>query len=321
MKIRTLSAAIIGLLASVISANAISVEADTTTNYIDEAVVTGTRAKTLSGFLPQTISVVGHEELTSTQRLNILPTLNELVPGVFVTSRAMLGYGVSTGAAGGISVRGLSGGTGQMMVLIDGHPQYQGIFGHPIADSYQTLMTERVEVLRGPASVLYGSNAMGGVVNIITRKSLEDGVHTDLNLGAGSYGTLQGVLSNRIKKGKFSSVVSGQYSRSNNHRPRMGFEQYGGYGKVGYQFSDNWSAYADVDITHSMHHIQAPQVPLCSMLTSGLPVAWHRQPSRTTTTKPTAPSVSTTISVTTRSTTVMQKEPHPRQAGSAQKTR
>ena len=250
MKIRTLSAAIIGLLASVISANAISVEADTTTNYIDEAVVTGTRAKTLSGFLPQTISVVGHEELTSTQRLNILPTLNELVPGVFVTSRAMLGYGVSTGAAGGISVRGLSGGTGQMMVLIDGHPQYQGIFGHPIADSYQTLMTERVEVLRGPASVLYGSNAMGGVVNIITRKSLEDGVHTDLNLGAGSYGTLQGVLSNRIKKGKFSSVVSGQYSRSNNHRPRMGFEQYGGYGKVGYQFSDNWSAYADVDITH-----------------------------------------------------------------------
>ena len=250
MKIRTLSAAIIGLLASVISANATSVEADTTTNYIDEAVVTGTRAKTLSGFLPQTISVVGHEELTSTQRLNILPTLNELVPGVFVTSRAMLGYGVSTGAAGGISVRGLSGGTGQMMVLIDGHPQYQGIFGHPIADSYQTLMTERVEVLRGPASVLYGSNAMGGVVNIITRKSLEDGVHTDLNLGAGSYGTLQGVLSNRIKKGKFSSVVSGQYSRSNNHRPRMGFEQYGGYGKVGYQFSDNWSAYADVDITH-----------------------------------------------------------------------
>jgi len=250
MKIRTLSAAIIGLLASVISANAISVEADTTTNYIDEAVVTGTRAKTLSGFLPQTISVVGHEELTSTQRLNILPTLNELVPGVFVTSRAMLGYGVSTGAAGGISVRGLSGGTGQMMVLIDGHPQYQGIFGHPISDSYQTLMTERVEVLRGPASVLYGSNAMGGVVNIITRKSLEDGVHTDLNLGAGSYGTLQGVLSNRIKKGKFSSVVSGQYSRSNNHRPRMGFEQYGGYGKVGYQFSDNWSAYADVDITH-----------------------------------------------------------------------
>lgn len=250
MKIRTLSAAIACLLAGVITANAAVSETDTTTNYIDEAVVTGTRARTLSGFLPQTISVVNHDEITSPNRLNVLPTLNELVPGLFITSRAMLGYGVSTGAAGGISVRGLSGGSGQMMVLIDGHPQYQGIFGHPIADSYQTLMTERVEVLRGPASVLYGSNAMGGVVNIITRKSLEDGVHTDLNIGAGSYGTVQGVLSNRVRKGRFSSVVSGQYARSNNHRPRMGFEQYGGYGKIGYQFSDNWSAYADVDITH-----------------------------------------------------------------------
>ena len=250
MKNITLSATLAGLLLSIFTAGAVTAVPDTTANYIDEAVVTGTRARTLSGFLPQTISVVNHSELTSPQRLNVLPTLNELVPGLFVSSRAMLGYGVSTGAAGGISIRGLAGGSGQMMVLIDGHPQYQGIFGHPISDSYQTLMTERVEVLRGPASVLYGSNAMGGVVNIITRKSLEDGVHTDLDLGAGSFGTFKGVLSNRIKKGRFSSVVSGQYARSNNHRPRMGFEQYGGYGKIGYQFSDNWSAYADVDITH-----------------------------------------------------------------------
>ena len=78
-----------------------------------------------------------------------------------------------------------------MLVLIDGHPQYQGIYGHPIADSYQTLMAERVEVLRGPASVLYGSNAMGGVLNIVTRSMHEDGVKTHINLGAGSYGTVQ----------------------------------------------------------------------------------------------------------------------------------
>ena len=250
MKLKQLTVALICIMLGTASIAATAAEPDTTANYLEESVITGTRTRTLSGFLPQTISVVNHNELTAGQRLNVLPTLNELVPGVFVNSRAMLGYGVSTGAAGGISVRGLSGGTGQMMVLIDGHPQYQGIFGHPISDSYQTLMTERVEVLRGPASVLYGSNAMGGVINIITRKSLEDGVHTDLDLGAGSYGTVKGVLTNRVRKGGFSSVVSGQYSRSNNHRPRMGFEQYGGYGKIGYEFSDNWNAYADVDITH-----------------------------------------------------------------------
>ena len=37
------------------------------------------------------------------------------------------------------------------MVMIDGHPQYAGIFGHPIADAYQSFLAERVEVLRGPA--------------------------------------------------------------------------------------------------------------------------------------------------------------------------
>ena len=68
-----------------------------------------------------------------------------------------------------------------MMVLVDGHPQYQGIFGHSISDFYQTMMAERVEVLRGPASMLYGSNAMGGVVNIVTRKMREDGAKTDIS--------------------------------------------------------------------------------------------------------------------------------------------
>ena len=75
--------------------------------------------------------------------------------------------------------------------MIDGHPQYNGIYGHPISDSYQTMMADRVEVLRGPASVLYGSNAMGGVLNIVTRSMHHDGIRTSINLGAGSYGTVQ----------------------------------------------------------------------------------------------------------------------------------
>jgi iron complex outermembrane receptor protein len=162
----------------------------------------------------------------------------------------MLGYGVSGGAAGGINMRGVAGGSGQLMVLIDGHPQYQGIYGHPISDSYQTLMAERIEVLRGPASMLYGSNAMGGVINIVTRGMHEDGVKTTVNLGAGSYGTIQAEASNQVRSGKFSSTVAAQYGRTDNHRPRMGFEQYGGYLKLGYDFHAHWNAYVDANITH-----------------------------------------------------------------------
>ena len=236
----------------VASAAGYSAHAESVTDSLtlQEVVVTGTRNATDVRHLPMTVTVIGRETLTEQYQTNVLPTVMQQVPGLFVTSRSMMGYGVSTGGSGGINLRGISGGAGQLLVLIDGHPQYQGIYGHPISDSYQTLMAERVEVLRGPASVLYGSNAMGGVMNIVTRSMKEDGMKTSVNLGAGSYGTVQAEASNQLRSGKFSSTVSAQYGRTDNHRPRMGFEQYGGYLKLGYDFNDHWNAYIDADITH-----------------------------------------------------------------------
>lgn len=216
---------------------------------LQELVVTGTRGAADVRHLPMTVTVVGRGELTAQHQPSVLPAVVQRVPSLFVTGRSMMGYGVSTGAAGGINMRGLAGGAGQMLVLIDGHPQYNGIYGHPISDSYQTLMAERVEVLRGPASVLYGGNAMGGVMNIVTRSMPQDGVQTTLSVGAGSYGTVQTEVSNRVRSGRFSSTVSAQYNRTDNHRPRMGYEQYGGYMKLGYDISDHWDAYVDADVT------------------------------------------------------------------------
>ena len=229
-----------------------SVYAQKDSIVLKEVVVTGTRNAVDVRHLPITVSVVGRETLTEQHQASVLPTVMQQVPSLFVTSRSMMGYGVSTGAAGGINLRGISGGAGQLLVLIDGHPQYQGIYGHPISDSYQTLMAERVEVLRGPASVLYGSNAMGGVLNIVTRAASanRDGVKTTINLGAGSYGTVQAEAANQVRSGRFSSTVAAQYGRTDNHRPRMGFEQYGGYMKLGYDLSEHWNTYVDANITH-----------------------------------------------------------------------
>lgn len=234
---------------------------------LQEVVVTGTRNATDVRHLPMTVTVIGRDMLTAEHQTSVLPTVMREVPGLFVTSRSMMGYGVSTGAAGGINLRGITGGAGQLMVLIDGHPQYQGIYGHPISDSYQTLMVERVEVLRGPASVLYGSNAMGGVLNIVTRNFgeghaaiLDKGAcgfrgsntfsKTNVTLGAGSYGTVQAEASNQTRSGRFSSTVAAQYGRTDNHRPRMGFEQYGGYMNLSYDLSTNWNAYINANLTH-----------------------------------------------------------------------
>lgn len=223
---------------------------------IEEVVVTGTRNETDVRHLPMTISVVNREQIEHRNDPSLLPLLTEYIPGLFTTSRGLMGYGVSGGAAGGMSLRGIGGvpqeglPTTGMLVLIDGHPQYMGLMGHPISDAYQSLLAERVEVLRGPASVLYGSNAMGGVINIVTRKMQQDGIRTHVNVGYGSYNTLQSEVTNRIRKGRFTSIVSGSYNRTDGHRKDMEFEQYGGYAKFGYEISDAWNVWADVNLTH-----------------------------------------------------------------------
>lgn len=266
---KTMSLTLAAMLMSV------GMHAQTDSIALQDVVVTGTRNATDIRHLPMTVTVVDREKLTEQNQVSVLPTVMQQVPGLFVTSRGMMGYGVSTGAAGGISLRGLSGGSGQVMVLIDGHPQYNGVYGHPISDSYQTLMAERVEVLRGPASVLYGSNAMGGVINIVTR-ALPVGSNsaaTTINLGAGSYGTIQTEASNQLRAGKFSSTVALQYGRSDNHRPHMGFEQYGGYVKLGYDLSDHWNTYADIDLTHfnasNPGEVSAPKLENDQWITRG----------------------------------------------------
>ncbi|MDE6586980.1 MAG: TonB-dependent receptor [Paramuribaculum sp.] len=217
---------------------------------LGEVVVTGSRQPTDVRHLSQTVTVISRSQIEESMQPSLLPLLTEQVPGLFTTSRGIMGYGVSNGAAGGISLRGLNGSSARMMVLIDGHPQYAGIFGHPISDSYQSLLADRVEVLRGPASMLYGSNAMGGVVNIVTRRMHSEGVRTTLRAGYGSYNTLETEFTNMVRHGRLSTVISGSYNRTDGHRSDMGFEQYGGYAKASYTLNNHWDIFADVNITH-----------------------------------------------------------------------
>lgn len=242
---------------------------------IGEVVVTGSRDAIDLRKLPVSVSVVGRERLAESYRPSLLPTLTERVPGLFITGRGVMGYGVSTGAAGGMTLRGVGNSpTTGMLVLIDGHPQYMGLMGHPIADAYRSNLAERVEVVRGPASMIYGSNAMGGVVNIVTRKMHDEGVRTDLRAGYGSYNTLQTELTNRIRAGRFTSVVTGSYDRSDGHRKDMDFEQYGGSARLGYELSEVWNLAANVQLTHfnaqNPGTVAAPLLDNISHITRGV---------------------------------------------------
>lgn len=261
------------LLASqcmVMKTNAEEITDSVTVNNI---IVTGSRYKTDIRHLPMTVSVINRYKLTENNNQNVLPTLTQQVPGLFATSRGVIGYGVSTDAAGGIKIRGI-GNMADMLVLIDGLPQYAGLYGHPVADSYQTAFTERVEVIRGPASMIYGSNAMGGVVNIVTRQMQQDAINTNVNILGGSYGTFEANIVNRIKHCKFSSIIGANYSRTDGHRANSEFEQENGFMKLGYDFNPNWSLNGDVNVTYfessNPGNVSNPYIDNDMMITRGV---------------------------------------------------
>lgn len=218
---------------------------------LDEIVVTGSRLAISRDVTPVPVTVVGRQLLENSGETNLLPVLSQQVPSLFVTSRGMTGYGVSTGSAGGINLRGFSGGSGRVLMLIDGHPQYATIYGHPVADAYMASDAERVEISRGAASVLYGSNAMGGTINIITRKAIEDGNRLHISTMGGSYGTQRYSMTDSYKKGRFSGVVSGNYERTDGHRTNSEFDSWSGYAKLGYQMTNQWKLTGNINIAKS----------------------------------------------------------------------
>lgn len=220
---------------------------DTTSNVLDEVVVTGSNSAVERRLLPYTVSVVGEKQLESSGSSQLLSVLSTRVPGMFVTERGILGYGVSNGGSGGIKIRGV-GNNGSVLLMMDGQPQYSGIYSHHLADFYGKDYVDRVEVLRGPGSVLYGSNAMGGVVNIITKKAREEGVHATISTQYGSYNTSLTSAMATAKYGRFSAVGNVSYNRTDGNIKGMDFKEWSGYAKAGYELSDRWKMALDYTI-------------------------------------------------------------------------
>ncbi|GHT70693.1 ligand-gated channel [Bacteroidia bacterium] len=215
------------------------------TILLNEIVVSGTKTQTNRNQTPVTISVVEREELEESSESAILPILSERIPGLFVTERGVTGFGISTGSAGTVNIHGVGGGN-KVLMLFDGQPQWAGVFGHHIPDTYVSSDAERVEVIRGPASLLYGSNAMGGVINIITRKATENGIHGRGRFLYGSYNTQKYMANVGAKKDKFNAYLSLNHDRTDGQRENSDFKITNGYLKLGYDISENWDVAGNV---------------------------------------------------------------------------
>lgn len=226
--------------------NVSGTELPDTAKLLDEVVVTGTNSVVPQRLLPYTISVVGNRQLEATGQTQVFSAISGMVPSLFVSQRSIFGFGVSNGGAGHIKLRGVGGDRASaVLMMVDGQPQFAGIYSHHIADFYDKEYVDRVEVLRGPGSVLYGSNAMAGTINVITKNAASDGVRTTLQSQYGSYNTWLSSLTNTVRHGRFSSLVSLSYNRTDGNVDNFEFKQADGYAKIGYDFSDHWRGYLD----------------------------------------------------------------------------
>ena len=237
------------LLFLLFTPHCLSAQEDTIRRNIDEVVVTATRASVNRSNVSMSVTVINREEIAESSESALLPALTEHVPGMFVTQRGVTGFGVASGGTGGISLRGVGGSpTTELLVLIDGHPQFMGIMGHHLPDAYVASDVEKVEVIRGPASILYGTNAMGGVINIITRKQDREGWSANGRIMYGSYNTQKYMTNAGLKKDKFNGYLSVNHDRTDGHRPNSKFAITNGYTKLGYRLSDHFQVWGDMSL-------------------------------------------------------------------------
>ena len=217
----------------------------------EQIVVTANKVGMNRNNVPMNVSIINQLQIESSTESNILPVISAQVPGLFVTERGVTGFGLAGGSAGKISIRGVGGSEASfpVLLLIDGQPQFMGMMGHAIPDSYVSSDIEKVEVVKGPASILYGTNAMGGAINLITRRQKEEGLTVKGRLMYGSFNTQKYAASAGYRKNRLSLLLSGNHDTTDGDRPNSDFKINNGYVKLGYEISNHLMF--DANASHS----------------------------------------------------------------------
>ncbi|HEY1708594.1 MAG TPA: TonB-dependent receptor [Rhizomicrobium sp.] len=154
-----------------------------TTGAPETVIVTATRTPTALGDVPQSVSVLTAKEIAAIPAQGLDDILRDL-PGMTLTG---IGPDVGHPTAYNESMRGLSTTSTRMLVLVDGIPLNDPFFGYIQWNRIPLNNIDHVEVVRGGGSPLWGSTAMGGVVNVITRSPEMN--ELDLSAAGGSYGS------------------------------------------------------------------------------------------------------------------------------------
>jgi iron complex outermembrane receptor protein len=188
-------------------------------------VVTAAKIAGTQRDLVASINLIDGMKLQQVPTFSVFEAVKNFTPGLYVTEWGVMGYGVAGSSAGKISMRGVGGNANtHVMILRNGRPDFMGLMGCTIADEFVTDGVERIEVLRGPASFLYGSNATGGVINIVSRRLTKPGFQTRVTGGYGSFDSRKFSVTHGGKIGAFDYYLTAATRRTEGHRTYSEYE-------------------------------------------------------------------------------------------------
>lgn len=204
---------------------------------LDPMVITATRTEKRDVDVPASTTILSNQDLKNTGAQNLQVALGR-VPGLIYKTFSPGGGAMGT-MANEIAIRGVSNGT---LVMLNGTPM--NLRGKYFLDAIPVENVERVEIVKGGAGVLYGSEAMGGVINIITKKEFTNSV----SIGYGNYGQQKysaSVGTDKVNVGynleKWGNVdtISRSDDKGLKHTDMTGSEKRNLY--VDYKINDNWN--------------------------------------------------------------------------------
>ncbi|HSV95687.1 MAG TPA: TonB-dependent receptor [Spirochaetota bacterium] len=218
---------------------------------------------------PGVVSIITDKEVKNSTKTNLVNVISQNVPSFYTGNNRVMGFGVSSSGAAVMSIRGVGksgwGPTTGVPFLINGLDTTTSIMGHPIADLFAMKNIDRVEVLHGPQPVLYGSGALGGVVNVITKRQEHDGYSTELSGSYGSYNSTDDYITHQGKMGIFDYGVSYNFQRTDGHREQTApngkevdseYMNHNGTARFGFELGKNW--YAGVNAFMMKQEIHDP---------------------------------------------------------------
>lgn len=213
----------------------------------EETVITPTRTKQLLKNVGSSLSVVTQKEIENSKAPLLIDVLRQL-PGLEVTRTQGIGGTTS------LFIRGAS--AAQTLVFVDGVQMNSPTTGAFDFANLTTDNIERVEVLRGPQSTLYGSEAIGGVINIITKKGSGD---TKVTVGTeyGMHDSFRETIHISGGKEKFDYSAGASYlkthgiSAASSGSEEDGYDNFTGSSRLGWNFLGNGRVDTTIRGSHS----------------------------------------------------------------------